>query len=89
MHAPIKYFEKGLSIAANGAWVVFNGLNQINQRPSFIPKSTVIAVGLCSNTSRTKREFPPPEVSPPMPTLRNVSFQFGKRVTVHISTKLE
>src|SRR4249920_1680834 len=38
MHAPIKYFEKGLSIAANGAWVVFNGLNQINQRPSFIPK---------------------------------------------------
>src|SRR5678815_641791 len=38
MHAPIKYFEKGLSIAANGAWVVFNTLNQINQRPSFIPK---------------------------------------------------
>src|SRR6266850_465742 len=38
MHAPIKYFEKGLSIAANGAWVVFNGLNKINQRPSFIPK---------------------------------------------------
>src|SRR5712671_2954343 len=37
MHAPIKYFEKGLSIAANGAWVVFNGLNKINQRPSFIP----------------------------------------------------
>src|SRR5260370_23598126 len=24
-----------------------------------------------------------------MPTLRNISFQFGKRVTVHISTKLE
>ena len=38
MHAPIKYFEKGLSVAANGAWVVFNGLNKINQRPSFIPK---------------------------------------------------
>src|SRR5471032_2755358 len=38
MHAPIKYFEKGLSIAANGAWVVFNGLNKVNQRPSFIPK---------------------------------------------------
>ena len=38
MHAPIKYFEKGLSIAANGGWVVFNGLNKINQRPSFIPK---------------------------------------------------
>ena len=38
MHAPIKYFEKGLSVAANGAWVVFNGLNKINQRPSFTPK---------------------------------------------------
>src|SRR6266849_2424417 len=37
MHAPIKYFEKGLSIAANGAWTVFNGLNRINQRPSFTP----------------------------------------------------
>jgi 7,8-dihydro-6-hydroxymethylpterin dimethyltransferase len=37
MHAPIKYFEKGLSIAANGAWVVFNGLNQIKQAPSFTP----------------------------------------------------
>ena len=38
MHAPIKYFEKGLSVAANGAWVVFNGLNKINQNPSFTPK---------------------------------------------------
>src|SRR5919106_1769396 len=38
MHKPIKYFEKGLSVAANGAWVVFNNLNKINQRPSFTPK---------------------------------------------------
>src|SRR5947207_7401085 len=38
MTKPIKYVEKGLSIAANGAWVVFNGLNKINQRPSFTPK---------------------------------------------------
>jgi uncharacterized radical SAM superfamily Fe-S cluster-containing enzyme len=38
MHKPIKYVEKGLSIAANGAWLVFNNLNKINQRPSFIPK---------------------------------------------------
>jgi tetraether lipid synthase len=37
MHAPIKYFEKGLSIAANGAWVVFDRVNQIKQNPSFIP----------------------------------------------------
>ncbi len=38
MHAPIKYFEKGLSIAANGAWVVFSNLNRIKQNPSFTPK---------------------------------------------------
>src|SRR5689334_13272264 len=38
MHKPIKYVEKGLAIAANGAWVVFNNLNKINQRPSFTPK---------------------------------------------------
>jgi uncharacterized radical SAM superfamily Fe-S cluster-containing enzyme len=38
MHKPIKYAEKGLSIAANGAWVVFNALNQIKQRPAFTPK---------------------------------------------------
>jgi uncharacterized radical SAM superfamily Fe-S cluster-containing enzyme len=38
MHAPIKYFEKGLAVAANGAWVVFNGLNKIRQNPAFTPK---------------------------------------------------
>src|ERR1700746_1930208 len=37
MHAPIKYVEKGLTLAANGAWGVFNTLNKINQRASFIP----------------------------------------------------
>jgi uncharacterized radical SAM superfamily Fe-S cluster-containing enzyme len=37
MHKPIKYVEKGLSIAANGAWTVFNGLNKIKQNPSFTP----------------------------------------------------
>ena len=38
MHPPVKYVEKGLSVAANGAWIVFNGLNQIWQNPSFIPR---------------------------------------------------
>src|ERR671939_844496 len=38
MHKPIKYVEKGLSVAANGAWAVFNTLNKINQNPSFTPK---------------------------------------------------
>ena len=37
MHAPIKYVEKGLSIAANGAWHLFSALNRINQNPSFTP----------------------------------------------------
>ena len=37
MHKPMKYAEKGLSIAASGAWVVFNALNKINQRPAFTP----------------------------------------------------
>src|SRR6058998_4205400 len=38
MHKPIKYAEKGLSIAANGAWVIFNNLNKIRQNPSITPK---------------------------------------------------
>src|SRR6478735_409923 len=38
MHRPIKYVEKGLSVAANGAWVVFNTLNKINQNPGFTPR---------------------------------------------------
>ena len=33
MHAPIKYAEKGLSIAANGAWQVFSRLNKISPEP--------------------------------------------------------
>src|SRR5213082_3216735 len=38
MHKPIKFVEKGLSLAANGAWLVFNTLNKIAQNPSFTPK---------------------------------------------------
>ncbi|MEO7189506.1 MAG: radical SAM protein [Vicinamibacterales bacterium] len=38
MHKPIKYVEKGLSVAAKGAWVVFDALNSINPRPGFLPK---------------------------------------------------
>ena len=37
MHAPIKYVEKGLAVAANGVWVVFSGLNKIRQKPAFTP----------------------------------------------------
>jgi uncharacterized radical SAM superfamily Fe-S cluster-containing enzyme len=37
-HAPIKYVEKGLSIAAEGAWQVFSRVNRISQNPSFTPK---------------------------------------------------
>src|SRR5580765_2420900 len=38
MHAPMKYVEKGLSIAANGVWQVFSAANKIKQNPSFTPR---------------------------------------------------
>src|SRR5262245_17083742 len=38
MHAPVKYFEKGLSIMAGGVWFVFSRLNQINQKPAWTPQ---------------------------------------------------
>jgi 7,8-dihydro-6-hydroxymethylpterin dimethyltransferase len=38
MHAPIKYVEKGLAVAAEGAWQVFSRLNRIGQNPSFTPQ---------------------------------------------------
>ncbi len=38
MHAPIKYMEKGLAVAAEGAWQVFSRVNKINQNASFIPR---------------------------------------------------
>jgi uncharacterized radical SAM superfamily Fe-S cluster-containing enzyme len=33
----MKYVEKGLAVAANGAWHVFSRLNAINPNPSFTP----------------------------------------------------
>ena len=38
MHKPIKYVEKLATYAAKGAWVVFDSLNQVNQKASFTPK---------------------------------------------------
>jgi uncharacterized radical SAM superfamily Fe-S cluster-containing enzyme len=38
MHKPVKYVEKGITIAAKGAWVVFDALNSINRNASFTPK---------------------------------------------------
>jgi len=37
MHKPVKYAEKGLSYAANGAWFFYSKWNQMAQRKSFIP----------------------------------------------------
>jgi uncharacterized radical SAM superfamily Fe-S cluster-containing enzyme len=37
MHPPVKYFEKALSVAANGAWHVFERLNRISPNPTFTP----------------------------------------------------
>jgi len=38
MHKPIKYVEKGLTVAARGAWAVFDTLNRIKPNPAFTPK---------------------------------------------------
>jgi uncharacterized radical SAM superfamily Fe-S cluster-containing enzyme len=38
MHAPIKYVEKGLALAANGVWQVFSTANRIRQNASFTPR---------------------------------------------------
>ncbi len=38
MHPPIKYVEKGLTIAANGVWQVFSRLNKISPNPSVTPQ---------------------------------------------------
>jgi uncharacterized radical SAM superfamily Fe-S cluster-containing enzyme len=38
MHRPIKYVEKGVTVAAKGAWAIFERLNRISQNPSFTPK---------------------------------------------------
>lgn len=37
-HKPIKYFEKAVALAANGAWHVFDAVNSIKPNPSFTPK---------------------------------------------------
>ena len=39
MHEPIKYFEKAMALAANGAWQIFClGNNLFSENPSFTPK---------------------------------------------------
>jgi uncharacterized radical SAM superfamily Fe-S cluster-containing enzyme len=37
MHKPIKYVEKAFTYAAGAAWFVFDKVNQINQKPGFVP----------------------------------------------------
>ena len=37
MHPPVKYFEKVMTVAANGAWHVFERLNRIRPNASFTP----------------------------------------------------
>src|SRR3982074_2106457 len=38
MRKPIKYVEKAVTVAAKGAWVVFDRLNRIKPNPSPTPK---------------------------------------------------
>ena len=37
-HKPIKYVEKAVTVAAQGAWFVFDKINSISPNASFIPK---------------------------------------------------
>jgi uncharacterized radical SAM superfamily Fe-S cluster-containing enzyme len=37
MHHPVKYLEKGLTLAATAAWAVFDRLNSIRPNPGFTP----------------------------------------------------
>src|SRR5213082_2116629 len=38
MHKPVKYVEKAVTVAAKGAWVVFDRLNRVKQNPTPTPK---------------------------------------------------
>jgi 7,8-dihydro-6-hydroxymethylpterin dimethyltransferase len=38
MQKPSKYMEKGLALAANAGWFVYEKLNRMNPNPSFTPK---------------------------------------------------
>ena len=38
MHKPIKYAEKGLTMAAGAAWAMFERLNRIRPNPAFTPQ---------------------------------------------------
>src|SRR6201992_2563811 len=38
MRKPVKYVEKGLTVAARGAWAVFEKLNRIKPNAAFTPK---------------------------------------------------
>ena len=38
MHKPVKYVEKAVTVAAKGAWAVFDRLNRIKPNPSPTPK---------------------------------------------------
>ena len=33
MHKPVKYVEKAVTVAATGAWAVFERVNRIKQNP--------------------------------------------------------
>ena len=75
MHRPVKYVEKGLSLAASGAWVVFNTLNKIKQNPGFTPSWS--DKPLLKSSQKVK----PPLGSPsrPTPSARCACARHGRR----------
>src|SRR5918911_869191 len=40
MHRPVKYAEKVVTVAAKGAWAVFERANAVRRNPSFTPKGS-------------------------------------------------
>src|SRR5437879_6494555 len=40
MHKPVKYVEKAVTVAATGAWAVFERLNRVKPNPSTKPKAS-------------------------------------------------
>ena len=86
MHAPIKYVEKGLSIAANSAWHVYKALNRINQGGAFTPGWS--DKPMLKSYQKTKPPLGwPRETDSLCPTCVREARQLGYRVASSVKTK--
>jgi len=58
MHRPVKYVEKGLTVAASAAWGVYSTLNRIRPGESFIPKWSDIPIQKSHQKTRPPLGWP-------------------------------